>query len=434
MVLKYASHSWFVLRKSRCAIAAIEVRRAIRSRVVRRAHIAGPTLSLGEGLHALIRPMPVESAEPEVALLLGVPHVVLFASARGALAAAVRCVAKGQIVTIPAFTCMAVPNAVIAGGSTCQYVDVNHAGLVEPSSWSAESTIIVQDTFGFIAQLPPPGNIVIRDASHRTDLVRLPGSQVAITSFEQSKSLSAGQGGVAVTDSADLAARLRLARDSHRHVASRVPHVLWTIGSVINGRRAYRGSIVLAPLLSRVLARLGPERSAGQSDDELARGEVSEQLLGRPNNSVCALIISQVRRLPSVAAHRTAIVRLYDEATNVYRSPQPLVRYPLIVSNPDSFERTMASHGWNVSGRWFRTPLHPARNTPKHLAYSPGTTPQGEQLAAHVVNLPTHPLVSLCDARDLIRLALAVGARPVLVNDLGSIADTRASVSADVNK
>jgi dTDP-4-amino-4,6-dideoxygalactose transaminase len=378
--------------------------------------------------------MSVESAEREIALLLEVPHIVLFASARGALAAAVSCVAKGKAVTIPAFTCMAVPNAVIAGGGTCQYVDVNHAGLVEPSSWSAESTIIVQDTFGFIAQLPPPGNIVIRDASHRTDLVTLPGSQVAITSFEQSKSLSTGQGGLAVTESADLAARLRLARDGHRRVAPRMRHVLWTIGSVIGGRRAYRGSIVLAPLLSRLLARLGPTRSAGQSDDELAGGGISEQLLGRPNNSVCALIISQVRRLPSIAAHRTAIVRLYDEATNVYHSPQPLVRYPLIVSDPDSFERTMANHGWNVSGRWFRTPLHPVRNTPKHLAYSPGATPQGEQLAAHVVNLPTHPLVSLCDARDLIRLALAAGARPIVTDGLGIIVDMRASISADVKK
>jgi hypothetical protein len=209
---------------------------------------------------------------------------------------------------------------------------------------------------------------------------------------------------------------------------------LWTLGSGISGRHAYRGSAVLSPVLSRLLARLGPERSLGQSYEELTRGTLSERLLGRPNNSVCALIVSQLRRAPTVAAHRAAIVQLYDKAMNIVRDPQPLARYPLVVSDPASFERAMAHRGWNVSGRWFRTPIHPVRDVPKRLAYSPDAGPRGEQLAAHVVNLPTHTMVDDSDARELIAIAFGAGAQPIItVTDApDSVIDTRSSSSTTV--
>src|SRR5581483_4205253 len=208
---------------------------------MKRAHVPNATLSFRELFAALARPISVSDAESEAASFLGVEHVILFASARGALATTIEALATNCIVALPAYTCAAVANAVLSGGARPIYVDVDGRGLAYPADWPHDAAVaIAQDTYGFASALPE-GIDVVRDAAHRVDLVAEGGARVAVTSFEHSKWLSAGEGGLAVAQGEELASRMRALRDRHQAPASRFTHVGFTIVATGMGRLDYRG-------------------------------------------------------------------------------------------------------------------------------------------------------------------------------------------------
>jgi perosamine synthetase len=379
----------------------------------RRAHVPNTTVTVLEVFKAFARPCAVEDAERKIGAAYGC-HAVLFASGRAALAAAIEGLADGQEVAIPGYTCAAVANAVIATGRRPRFVDVDVDGVVPAGSWPADSLAIVQDTYGFRAAMPN-GARVIRDAAHRFAVNGFENAAVTITSFEHSKWLSAGQGGLALTNDSKLAAALRERRGRQKQRQHRLRHELVTLLTLLVGRLHYRGRFAIADPFNRVAYKLGSDRLAGQSDVELRGSGIDPKLVGPPNRSVARLVLSQLARMDAVAAHRTRIVAIYDRRAAVAREPEPLVRYPLSVDDPDGFERWFLEHGWDVRGRWFSAPLHPAGTDLGAFGYEVGSAPVAEQLAATVVNLPTHPLVSDEEAEDLIDLALAYGARPLEV-------------------
>ena len=125
-------------------------------------------------------------------------------------------------------------------------------------------------------------------------------------------------------------------------------------------------------------------------------------------------MVSQVRRAAGLSAHRARIVSVYDRRAGIQRGAEPLVRYPLIAEDPDRFEAALERAGWDVRGRWFNGPVHPRSSDLAALGYQPGSAPNAERLAATVVNLPTHPLISSQAAEALIDAAIAAGAEPVV--------------------
>src|SRR5207302_8487920 len=115
------------------------------------------------------------------------------------------------------------------------------------------------------------------------------GARVAVTSFEHSKWLSAGEGGLAVAQGEELASRMRALRDRHQAPASRFTHVGFTIVATGMGRLDYRGHNRAARSARRVAYHLCQPRLAGQTEAELNGLGVSERLRGRPNESSCRL-------------------------------------------------------------------------------------------------------------------------------------------------
>jgi dTDP-4-amino-4,6-dideoxygalactose transaminase len=377
---------------------------------VRTAHVPNTTLALREIVGALLRPLDPAVAEQQIGSALGC-NAVLFASARGALAAAIEALHAGEDAAVPAFTCAAVANAVLSAGKHPVYVDVDACGLVDATSWPAEALPIVQDTFGFPA--PTPSRPFVRDMAHRAEVNGANGAVVAVTSFEHSKSLSAGRGGLALTDDPELAGRLRELRDRHRSPDRRIRSILVTAVTTAMGRLDYAGRHRAAELFRKVAWHVDAERLLGQSDGELAGGGVDIGLLGLPDRSAARLVVSQLRNAGAVAEHRRRIVAAYDRAAGIRRDPLPLVRYPLRVSSVTDFELALQQAGWDVRGRWFTAPLHPERADHSALGYVAGTAPTAESLASTVVNLPTHPLVREADAGSMIDAALAAGGWPL---------------------
>src|SRR5215211_4772241 len=263
---------------------------------VRRVHVPNATLSLREIAGAIARPMSAAKAERRIAGRLGDGrHVVLFASARGAIAAAVSA-SGAATVAVPAYTCVATVNAVLSAGARPVYTDVGDQGLVPPDSWPPADLVLAQDTFGFVSA-PPRDRAVVRDAAHRADLVLADGARVAVTSLEHSKWISAGQGGIAVTADDAVASALRAVRDRHRTGAGAARHGMVTLLTAVLGRLEYAGLSRLALPFAYGLAAVAADRMAGQSPGELAARPIPAELLGSPNGTVAALAVSQFAAL-----------------------------------------------------------------------------------------------------------------------------------------
>ena len=381
-------------------------------RPTRTAHVPSATLSPREVVAALVRPVDVARAEARVAALLEAPDAVLFASARGALSACVGVLADGPEAAVPAYTCAAVPNAVLSAGRRPVFVDVDERGLVPAHAWPANALPVVQDTYGFAAPAPS-GRLFVRDSAHRALPLELGGAAAVVTSFEHSKSLSAGRGGLVVTEDPSLAAELRRVRDAAGRPGSRLRACAVTLWTLAMGRFDAAGRHRTAEMFRKAAWHTDVTLLLGQSSDELRGAGVDAPLLGPPDRSLAGLVVSQLRRGRDAAAHRAHIVSVYDGAARLDRAPAALVRYPMSVDDPDDFERRMLDHGWDLRGRWFNAPLHPRGTELGAFGYAPGQAPVAERLAATVVNLPTHPLVDADAARGLIAAALAAGAAPL---------------------
>jgi dTDP-4-amino-4,6-dideoxygalactose transaminase len=74
------------------------------------------------------------------------------------------------------------------------------------------------------------------------------------------------------------------------------------------------------------------------------------------------------------------------------------VRYPVRVPDRGAVVKAMSRHV--VLGEWFTSVLEEA-DTPSHGGYVDGTCPRAEEVSRHLVNLPTHPRVTLEDAERM---------------------------------
>jgi perosamine synthetase len=171
----------------------------------------------------------VELAELErrLALLAGVAHAVGVGSGVGALRLSLLAlgVGRGDRVAVPAYSCVALPNAVLACGAQPVPVDVSpdtlnisvaalHASLAVQPRLKA---VIAVHTFGSAApvrELTAFGVPVVEDCSHAFGRGSLGGlGRVAMLSLYATKLLGAGEGGMILTDDAAVADQVRAARD-----------------------------------------------------------------------------------------------------------------------------------------------------------------------------------------------------------------------------
>ncbi len=173
-----------------------------------------------------------EALEADLARLTTRREVVAVGSGFSALRLALMAlhVGEGDEVVVPAYGCVALPNAVLALGAIPVAADVS------PESWcldpaaaekavtSRTKAIIAVHSFGVVAdmaalrKLGPP---LIEDCAHglsEDNMGKL--GDVAVTSFYATKLVAAGEGGAVLADNPAVAATVRAARDYGDQAAS----------------------------------------------------------------------------------------------------------------------------------------------------------------------------------------------------------------------
>jgi dTDP-4-amino-4,6-dideoxygalactose transaminase len=349
--------------------------------------------------------------------LIGVPahHVSLFWRGRVALYAILRAlgIGRGDEVIVPAFTCVAVPNAVLYTGATPVYVDIDEAtytadpGAVGEAIGPRTRAVLAQNTFGLSADVDalataaqPYGAVVVDDCAHGlggTYKGRPNGAtaHAAFYSTQWSKPISTGLGGIAVTTDGDLARGLaaieRSALEPRARDRGLLATMLFARERIATPRTLHAGRAVY-----RAASRAGVVPGSS-SMEELDGTAMPASFVAGMSPFQAQLAYRRLAPLAAWVRRRRAVARRYSAwlaahgrrwAHEPETAEHAFLRYPLRVRERDAFIAEAQRRGVLV-GDWFQSPLHPISRDLERWGYRWGEHPVAERVTAEIVNLPT---------------------------------------------
>jgi dTDP-4-amino-4,6-dideoxygalactose transaminase len=371
--------------------------------------------------------------------LIGVPpeHVTLFWRGRVALYAILRGlgIGPGDEVIVPAFTCVAVPNAVIYAGATPVYVDIDEATYTaDPAAVASAMSprtrvVLAQNTFGLSADLDalaslarPYGAVVIDDCTHGLggSYRGRPNGAAASAAFystQWSKPISTGLGGIAVTTDADLAPALAAIERSAAE-----PRALdrALLGAMLFARErlATQRTLRAGRTVYRTISRAGlvPASSGG---GELEGTEMPGSFVAQMSAFQARLATRRMATLTARIRRRRAAAQRYSAWLAAHRrtpayepdaAEHAFLRYPLRVIEREAFVADADRRGV-LLGDWFHSPLYPIAGGLERWGYRRGEHPVAERVASEIVNLPTDVALDGRDGRAVEELLEASVAR-----------------------
>lgn len=187
---------------------------------------------------------PVSLLEQEFAEMMGSRYALAVSSCSAALFLSLKALdlPRGAKVLIPAFTFAAVPSAVVHADCTPVLVEVGENYRIDLDDFAAKLTgdiacILISHMRGHTSDMDAimelaeaRGVPVIEDAAHSLGTVwngRKIGTlgKIGCFSFQSYKLVNAGEGGILITDDADLAARAIIMSGAYEHAWKKHPGI-----------------------------------------------------------------------------------------------------------------------------------------------------------------------------------------------------------------
>lgn len=375
---------------------------------------------------ALLLGPPKQFSQTEIinSLHSFLPHqsIHFFSSGRGALYHLLKTqqIGLGDEVIIQAFTCMAVPAAIMWTGATPIYADINISTYnVDLSSVASRITprtkaIIVQHTFGIPGPIEPIKKIcqernllLIEDCAHAIG-AKVIGAQVqnqfvgtigqaGILSFGRDKALSSVFGGAVVSSDSKIIQSLEQVQQNLTDpptwwVRQQLLHPILLDLLVPWYFTAHLGKIYLV-----LLQRLGILSKVIENVEKA--GKPPQHVNWRYSPTLASLLELQAKKLPDFIRKRQDIAAQYQEAFTPWSKSLPAVsphntsswlRFPVRVNDARRVLH-LAQKKKMLLGDWYDGPLAPVDCNPAEFHYQPGACPKAEKLKNTVINLPTHP-------------------------------------------
>ncbi len=331
----------------------------------------------------------------------------------------------GDEVVTQAFTCIVVPNSIIAAGGTPRYLDIDQSYNLDPAQLATAlardgsriRAVIVQHTFGVPAQLEAIAALckkhdvaLIEDCAHALG-AKVNGQLVgtfgdaAMFSFGRDKVISSVSGGLVVTSHPAIASSLKKTRSSlplprRSWIAQRFAHAI--IFAV--AKRLYYtlslGKIII--VLSRKF-HLVPDVLVAKEK----HGQAPSKQYLLPNG-LADWAMQQYETLPLFNHHRLTLAATYKKALSnatqkINPNTEPIyLRYSIEVANQAQLLKSTRSAGI-LLGDWYREVITPSSTPLTKLGYRSGSCPQAEKLSKRIVNLPTNPLTTGTQAARVIQ-------------------------------
>lgn len=342
-------------------------------------------------------------------------------------------VRPGDRVILPAYTCFAVPSAVVFAGAQPVYADIDPETF-HPSAASMLAAcrdgerpraILVQHTFGIPANTAPivawareQGIAVIEDCAH------VLGSRyrdsvgawqevgtlgdAAFYSSQWNKPVSTGIGGWASTCNSELAAALE-----RFHAANCAPpsfketYLLAAqvaVRGLVSSPWIYWSALTMYRWLYMRGVLVGS--SSGEELQGVMPGDYAKRMSGFQK-----FLLKRRMRDRSHVAHRRHLKAIYDDCLKSagmaalklpeYADAVPL-RYPVRVSNKTRVLSEARSRRIEL-GDWYPHPIDlPNGVSGAAFGYQEGMCPEGERAAREVINLPMHGRIREREARRVV--------------------------------
>lgn len=355
-----------------------------------------------------------------------ISYAVSFNSGRAAFLAILKAMGAGpgDEVLLQAFTCVVVPDAVIATGAKPVYVDTTSYFTMDAIDLERKITrqtkaVVVQHTFGIptdmdeILKIAKKYNlIVIEDAAHTV------GSEyqgrklgvigdAAFFSFGRDKGFSSIFGGMAITNSANIGKKLRsyqrgLSKPSFFWVMQQLFHPI-AFSFILPLYNTFSFGKIVLFLLQKLHFLSFPVSSLERE------GDIKGFSVKKMPNQLAALAFYQLKRIKEFNQKRKRFTQTYiDELQNQpfqisYKTASPLLRFPILIDNKYALLQYFKKRSI-LLGDWYGNIIDPKGSELKKVFYDLGSCPNAENLAKKVVNLPTYPTMIESDVLVIIGL------------------------------
>ena len=318
-------------------------------------------------------------------------------------------VVPGDEIVVQGYTCAAVVEPLRRLGLVPVYVDIDPLTYgLDPGRLAAVLTdrtraVVVQHTFGIPADLAavlavtePAGIPVIEDCAHVTAPIRVTGV-AAFVSYEWGKPIVAGVGGTAVVADPTLAAAMR-SQYARFAPPPLLREVMMSAQYTVYQAVARTGMVWRLRDLYRQLSRRGLVVGSYASDPS-----ASPEYGWRMTRTVLRRLPARTREARKQIARRDAVAAHYRaglERISLLAPPPtdgPLLRMPVPVADKAAVVKAAAQQHIEV-GDWFTTPVHPYHGEALLAAgYTPGSCPNAEWAARHVITFPIRGSVRSAD-------------------------------------
>lgn len=354
-------------------------------------------------------------------------YSVSFASGRAALFAVLKGleIGIGDEVIIQAFTCVAVPNAILATGAKPVYTDIDssftmNSNYLEKSISKKTKAIVVQHTFGIessmekILKIAKKHNIAVVEDSAHTIGGEINGKKLgtfavaSIFSLGRDKSFSSVAGGMAITSNTSLGKKIIQVQKEFAY-----PSVSWTLSQLFHPIAflfilPIYNVFSLGKLLLVVFQKIGFLTFPVLPKEK--KGLVGEEFVKKLPNALAVLALHQLKKIDTFNNKRSYFVGYYQkELSNIpeytlpYKKVSPLLRFPILCENRDVILQRLKKKGIYI-GKWYSEIIDPKGVDYKTVCYKPGSCSYTEFVAGRILNLPTYPNLTKKQAHTLVTL------------------------------
>lgn len=398
-------------------------------------HTFAPHVTAGYALRSkmlLLSPWRWRRVDAHIALSAGLlarygGSVKLFASGREALLSVLQAmgIRSGDEIIVQGYTCVVVPNAITAAGGVPVYADIDpeslnlNADTVRAVLTEKTRAVICQHTFGIPSDVRALKALcaerrimLIEDCAHVLPDARGPKDMArtgdaVIASFGRDKAISGISGGAVIAWNEALTSALErqpMMAEMPRLLIARL--LLYPLLYVI-ARPLYGVFVGKALLWFARKARLLPPIL----HDEEKEGAMNATLhtLAYP---FAKLALREIRELERINDHRRMLTSFYKEEAEKrgwaypknISSDMPLQKFPLFVENAWRVRSRLKRKNIHLDDGWAGCVICPAHSNEEKSRYVRGSDPSAEQAAQSILSLPTHPTMTLKQAKTLVRL------------------------------
>ena len=368
-----------------------------------------------------------EMLRKDLEQLFSQQQAALFDTGRAALLALFKALelTNEDEVILQGYTCVVVHNAIRATGATPVYVDINprtltlDPGLVRAAVTRKTRAVICQHTFGIPADTSALRLIcdekdiaLVEDCAHvlpdtLSEKIGTVGDAVLL-SFGRDKAISGVTGGALLTRHSLIAKRLR---DMEEQAED---HSLWTIMNLINYPLRYATAhAIWKTHLAKIYLRgcqwlhLLPQILTPAEKE----GEMSQSLHKMPN-ACAALALDQLNMLTKLNEQRGTIASIFANAAKQHHwsviksilavhAPQ---KFPIIVQNAKNVRSKLKQHQIYLDDGWCNAVVNPPTVNQRAVGYERDMCPHAEKISNEILTLPTHPTMSVMQAKRLVKV------------------------------